>query len=99
MILLLAFSRRLFPGLVMLKAFIMFVLYLTGLIGTAIQLFGPVIEQCDRSSTGLNLDALLWLLQRQTCEDWYVVFGFWVAGAIFEVWIFIVARKVLVRAN
>lgn len=98
-VLLLSFSRRLYPGVVILKAFILFVLYLTGMIGTASQLFGPVIKECQRgSANGLNVDALMWLLQRSTCEDWYVVFGFWVVGMLFEVWILIVARRVLARS-
>lgn len=99
-VVLLSFQRRLFPGLVILKAFILFVLYLTGMIGTASQLFGPVIKACQgNSSTGLSVDSLMWLLQRSTCEDWYVVFGFWVVGMIFEVWILVVARQVLARAG
>lgn len=99
-IVLLSFQRRLFPGVVILKAFILFVLYLTGMIGTAQQLFGPVIKACQgNSASGLKVEAMLWLLQRTTCEDWYVVFGFFVVGMIFEVWIFVVARKVLARAG
>jgi hypothetical protein len=103
-VVLLSFQRRLFPGLVILKSFILFVLYLTGMIGTASQLFGPVIRACQRNGDsnsvgGLNVDALMWLLQRSTCEDWYVVFGFWVVGMCFEVWILVVARQVLARAS
>jgi len=99
-VVLLSFQRRLFPGLVILKAFILFVLYLTGMIGTASQLFGPVIKACQgNSASGLNVDALMWLLQRSTCEDWYVVFGFFVLGMLFEVWILVVARRVLARAG
>lgn len=99
-VLLLSFSRRLFPGVMILKAFILFVLYLTGMIGTAIQLFGPVIKECKGpTSNGLSVDTLMWLLQRTTCEDWYVVFGFWVVGMVFEIWILIVARQVLARAG
>lgn len=86
-----------------LQAFIMFILYLTGMIGTAIQLFGPVIKACqvdqEQHASGLNVDALLWLGQRSTCEDWYVVFGFWCVGMLFELWILIVARQVLACAN
>jgi hypothetical protein len=88
-VVLLSFQRRLYPGVVILKAFILFVLYLTGMIGTASQLFGPIIK----------VDSLLWLLQRSTCEDWYVVFGFFVVGMLFEVWILIVARQVLARST
>jgi hypothetical protein len=99
-VVLLSFQRRLYPGIVILKAFILFVLYMAGMIGAASQLFGPVIKACqDGSAEGLNVDALLWLLQRSTCEDWYVVFGFFVMGMIFEVWILIVARQVLQRAD
>lgn len=97
---LLSFQRRLYPGVVILKAFILFILYTAGMIGTAQQLFGPVIKACSGdSANGLSVDALLWLLQRSTCEDWYVVFGFWVMGMIFEVWILIVARQVLANSN
>lgn len=99
-VVLLSFQRRLYPGVVILKAFILFVLYLTGMIGTASQLFGPIIKQCQGdNSSGLNVDSLLWLLQRSTCEDWYVVFGFFVVGMLFEVWILIVARQVLARST
>lgn len=98
-VLLLSFSRRLFPGLVMLKAFILFVLYLTGMIGSAIQLFGPVIKACqnnsERMSGGLSVESVIGLAQQGTCEDWYVVFSFWVTGMCAEVWIFVVARRVL----
>ncbi|GAB7329070.1 hypothetical protein MBLNU13_g00907t1 [Cladosporium sp. NU13] len=99
-VVLLSFQRRLYPGVVILKAFILFVLYLTGMIGTASQLFGPIIKQCQGdNSSGLSVDSLLWLLQRSTCEDWYVVFGFFVVGMLFEVWILIVARQVLARST
>lgn len=99
-VVLLSFQRRLYPGVVILKAFILFILYLTGMIGTASQLFGPIIKVCQGdSSSGLNVDSLLWLLQRSTCEDWYVVFGFFVVGMLFEVWILIVARQVLARST
>jgi hypothetical protein len=69
-VVLLSFQRRLYPGVVILKAFILFVLYLAGMIGTASQLFGPVIKACQvDSANGLNIDSLLWLLQSSTCEN------------------------------
>jgi hypothetical protein len=69
-VVLLSFQRRLYPGVVILKAFILFVLYLAGMIGTASQLFGPVIKACQVDfANGLNIDSLLWLLQSSTCEN------------------------------
>lgn len=99
-VVLLSFQRRLYPGVVIVQAFILFVLYLTGMIGTASQLFGPIIKVCQGdNSSGLNVDSLLWLFQKSTCEDWYVVFGFFVVGMLFEVWILLVARQVLARST
>jgi len=100
----LSFQRRLVPNLVMLWTFILFVLYLTGFIETAIQLFGPVIRACksqvDRNDqSGASVDTLVWLQQSNTCTDWYVGFAFWTAGMVMLVWMFFIARAVGMRRD
>lgn len=98
----LSFSRNLLPGLVLLYAFVLLVLYLAGMIGTAIQLFGPILSECRRSvdnnhanTVGLTYEALIWLNQHDTCQRWYIVFAFWVSGSVMLVWMIFVARSVL----
>lgn len=68
-------QRRLLPGIMMLLSFILLVLFITGVIGTAIQLFaGPNINnQCNtyvfnQNPTGPSLSTLAWLQQRNICE-------------------------------
>jgi hypothetical protein len=68
-------QRRLVPGMMMLGAFILLVLYLTGLIQTAILLFGPtdVSGNCQRyvtndKTSGPTEDTLAWLQQSNICE-------------------------------
>jgi hypothetical protein len=67
-------QRRLLPGMMMLGAFILLVLYLTGLIETAILLFGTidVSGNCQRYVTnneahGATLETLAWLQQSNIC--------------------------------
>jgi len=69
-------QRRLLPGFMILWSFILLVLYLTGLIETAIQLFGPgnVSNNCqtyvsDNAATGVSLNTLAWLQQNNICES------------------------------
>lgn len=100
----LSFQRRLVPNLVMLWTFILFVLYLTGFIETAIQLFGPVIKACrsqvdQNDQSGASVDTLVWLQQSTTCTDWYVGFAFWTAGMVMLVWMFFIARAVGIRRD
>jgi hypothetical protein len=68
-------QRRLLPGTMMLLSFILLVLFIAGIIGTAIQLFaGPNINsQCNTyvfndDANGPNTDTLAWLQQRNICE-------------------------------
>lgn len=68
-------QRRLLPGTMMLLSFILLVLFIAGIIGTAIQLFaGPNINnQCNTyvfnaEYGGANRDTLAWLQQRNICE-------------------------------
>jgi len=94
-------QNRLLPGIMMLSSFILFVLYLTGIIETAIQLFGAgqVSSNCqayvtNNEVTGLSLNTLAWLQQNNICQCWYAAFSFWIVGAIFFVWMFIMASAV-----
>lgn len=100
--LLLILQRRLLPGVVIIGSFILAVLYLTGLIGTAIQLFGPqgdINGNCQtfvtgNAPTGVSVATLAWLEQNSTCQSWLAVFAFWIVGAVFLVWMIILASLV-----
>jgi hypothetical protein len=68
-------QRKLLPGTMMLLSFILLVLFIAGIIGTAIQLFaGPNINnQCNTyvfndDARGPNMDTLAFLQQRNICE-------------------------------
>lgn len=74
-------QRKLLPGTMMLLSFILLVLFIAGIIGTAIQLFaGPNINnQCNTwvfndNQDGPSLDTLAFLQQRNICA--YSVKGF-----------------------
>lgn len=75
MILFLIANRMLLPGIVMLGSFILFVLWITGLIETAIIDFGPtnVNANCGSyvmgtPSTGVSVDTLAWLALINICK-------------------------------
>lgn len=72
-------QRRLLPGVVMLWSFVLLVLFITGIIGTALQLFaGPNISsQCNQfvnnnKIRGPSERTLAWLQQNNICK----FFGF-----------------------
>lgn len=98
----LIFQRRLLPSIVMIGGFMLFVLWLVGLIVTSVQLWGPsgsVSSNCnaavfDRNPTGQTLEALAWLEQRSICQGWQAVFSLGLVGAIFLLWIMIMAYQV-----
>ena len=66
----------LLPGIVMIGSFILFVLWLTGLVQTAILDFGPsggVNSLCQTYVTGqpfygISIDTIAWLEQQNICE-------------------------------
>jgi len=100
------YRKNLLPGVVMLGAFILFVLYLTGLIACAIQLFGAgaVNKNCNayvngQPSTGVSVETLAWLEQHMICQSWDAEFAFWIVGTIFLIWLFIMAAQVNRRQN
>lgn len=95
-------QRRLLPAVVFVGAFILFVLWLTGLIVIAIQLFGtngPVQSTCNaqvfgQSPKGQTLYTLAWLEQRAICQSWHAVFAMGLVGTLFLVWIMFMAYRV-----
>ncbi|CAO2656088.1 Nn.00g048910.m01.CDS01 [Neocucurbitaria sp. VM-36] len=94
-------QRKLLPGTMMLLSFILLVLFIAGIIGTAIQLFaGPNINnQCNTyvfgdDSSGANLNTLAFLQQRNICQCWQAVFAFWIVGSVFLVWMMVMASQV-----
>jgi hypothetical protein len=97
-------TRRLLPAIVMIGAFIMFILWLVGLIIVSIQLWGPngsVQSSCNlhvfnRSPTGQTMETLAWLQQRNICQSWHLVFAMALTGIIFLFWIMVMAYQVFV---
>jgi len=94
-------QRKLLPGLMMLLAFILLVLFIAGIIGTAIQLFaGPNINNLcnvyvfNAASQGPNVDTLAFLQQRNICQCWQAAFAFWIVGSVFLVWMMVMASQV-----
>ncbi|KAK1625050.1 hypothetical protein BDP81DRAFT_328332 [Colletotrichum phormii] len=102
----LVFQRRLLPAIVMIGAFILFILWFVGLVVVSIQLWGPdgsVSSTCNlavfnRSPTGQSLDTLAWLEQKSICQAWQAVFSFALVGAIFLLWIMVMAYQVFANS-
>lgn len=101
-ILILAGQRMLIPGGIILGAFILFVLWLTTLIETAIQLYGSganVNGNCNeyvsgQQFTGVSLETLAYLTQINICNCWKAAFAFEIVAAVLYVWIGILAYQV-----
>jgi uncharacterized membrane protein len=94
-------QRRLLPGVMMLFSFILLVLFVTGIIGTAMQLFGGpnINNQCNtyvfnNKYTGPSVNTLAWLQQQNICQCWQAAFAFWIIGTVFLVWMMVMASKV-----
>ena len=95
-------QRRLLPGVVLIGSFILLVLYLTGLIETAIQLFGPqgnINGNCNlyvthNAQNDLSINTLAWLEQNSICQSWDAAFAFWIVGAVFLVWMLVLGSQV-----
>jgi hypothetical protein len=101
-ILWLIYQRRLLPSVVMVGGFILWVCWLVGLIVVSIELWGPtgsVSSQCNLSvfnqnPTGQTLETLAWLQQKSICQSWQAVFALGLVGAIFLLWIMVMAYQV-----
>ncbi|KAI1419920.1 hypothetical protein F5Y12DRAFT_177872 [Xylaria sp. FL1777] len=95
-------QRRLLPTIVIIGAFVLFVLWLVGLIVISIELWGPagsVSANCENLvwnnvQHGNNDATLAWLQQRSICQQWQSVFAFGVIGNIFLLWIIVMAVQV-----
>jgi hypothetical protein len=68
-------QRKLLPGTMMLLSFILLVLFIAGIIGTAIQLFGGpnINNQCNTyvfgdDASGPDMNTLAFLQQRNICK-------------------------------
>lgn len=69
-------TRRLLPAIVMIGAFMLFVLWLVGLVIVSVQLWGPSgsiqstcnLQVFNRSPHGLNQETLAWMQQKNICE-------------------------------
>lgn len=118
-------ERRLLPAIVMIGAFMLFVLWLVGLVVVSIELFGPSgsiqglcnIEVFNRNPKGQTEETLAWLQQRNICksnhqvwipsvitdyqypgQSWQLVFAMALTGAVFLIWIMIMAYQVFVNS-
>ncbi len=92
----------LIPGGIFLGAFILFVLWLTALIETAIQLYGSAANingNCQQYVTnqqfkGVSIETLAYLTQLNICNLWKTAFAFEIVAAVLFVWMMILAYQV-----
>ena len=102
MILVLAAQRLLIPGIILLGSFILFVLWLTLLIETSIQLYGPVANvngNCQtyvqrQPFTGVSVETLQYLTQINICNCWRAAFAFEVVGTVLFLYMMVLAWQV-----
>ena len=102
--LILAGRRMLIPGGILLGGFILFVLWLTALIETAIQLYGPaanvngncstyVVQEASQSK-GIKIQTLVYLTQINICNCWKAAFAFEIVAVVLYLWIMVLAWQV-----
>jgi hypothetical protein len=92
----------LIPGIILLGSFVLFVLWLTTLIETAIQLFGPagnVNSNCNRyvtgqQYTGVTVETLAWLTQNNICACWKASFAWSIVVDVLFFWMMVLAWQV-----
>ncbi|KAF3387048.1 Arginase [Penicillium rolfsii] len=93
---------KLLPGILIVGSFILFVLWLTGLIETALQLYGVsgnVNDNCqiwvvENESRGNSINTLAWLTQNTICNCWKTAFAFELVNTIFYLWMMIMSWQV-----
>jgi len=100
-IVILSQNNNLTPGICMVFCFILFVLYLTGIVETGVQLFGAgqVSRNCNtyvsnNKVTGASTETLAWLQQNNICQNWYTVFSFWLLGCLIFFFMFFFSIQV-----
>ncbi|KAL5357734.1 hypothetical protein BJX96DRAFT_172808 [Aspergillus floccosus] len=102
LILFLAAQRFLLPGIIIVGSFILFVLWLTGLIETSLQMFGVVgnvddncqIYVYDNKFGGNNLQTMAWLTQKTICDCWKTAFAFELVNTVFFLWMLVMSWQV-----
>ncbi|PBP17344.1 hypothetical protein BUE80_DR011913 [Diplocarpon rosae] len=94
-------QRQLLPGIVIMGSFILFVLWMVGLIVISIQLWGPggVNGSCnlyvnEQEYTGPNVNTLAYLEQHSICQSWLAQWAFELVGCVFLLWMIIMAYQV-----
>ncbi|KAF3483785.1 uncharacterized protein GIQ15_03109 [Arthroderma uncinatum] len=92
----------LLPDIIILGCFVLFVLWLTGLIGTSIELYGTaanVNSNCqsyvvNMPSKGPSINTLAWLTQITICNCWKTAFAFELVSTVFYIWMLIISFQV-----
>ncbi|EPE02587.1 arginase-like protein [Ophiostoma piceae UAMH 11346] len=101
-VLVLIYQQRLLPSIVMIGGFMLFVLWLVGLVVLSIELWGPagsVSGNCNlavfnQNPKGLSTATLAWMEQKAICQSWQTGFAFGLVGAVFLFWIMVMAYQV-----
>ncbi|KAK6071950.1 hypothetical protein SCUP234_09439 [Seiridium cupressi] len=99
-------QRRLLPSIVIIGAFMFFVLWMVGLIVVSIELWGPtgsVSANCNALVFGQdpgnsNQEKLAWMAQKSICQSWQAVWSFALIGSLFLLWMMIMAIQVFYDA-
>ncbi|KAL5601478.1 uncharacterized protein BROUX77_005727 [Berkeleyomyces rouxiae] len=101
----LTWKRRLLPAIVMIGAFVLFILWIIGLVRISMALWGPgkVNSQCSihvfsQSPKGESIDTLAWMMQRSICQSWHALFSFLLIGTASLVWIMVMAYQVFAES-
>ncbi|KAJ9193784.1 hypothetical protein DTO164E3_7713 [Paecilomyces variotii] len=102
LILILAAQRFLLPGIIIIGSFVLFVLWLTGMIETAVQLYGSLANvnaNCqnyvqNNAFRGNSIDTLAWLTQNNICNCWKTAFAFEVVNTVFYLWMMVMSWQV-----
>ncbi|KAK8141339.1 hypothetical protein G3M48_000240 [Beauveria asiatica] len=97
--------RRLLPGVVLIGALALFVLWMVGLVASSIALWGAggVQSVCNvqvfsQSPHTPDVTTLAWMQQRNICQTWYLVFAMGLTGAIFLIWGMFISYHVFRRS-
>ncbi|TQV92960.1 hypothetical protein V2A60_003721 [Cordyceps javanica] len=97
--------RRLLPAIVMIGAFALLVLWMVGLVASANALWGAggvqsvcSLQVWNQSPHAPDMETLAWMQQRNICQTWYLVFAMSLTGAIFLIWVMIIAYQVFKRS-
>ncbi|KAL3477552.1 hypothetical protein BJX99DRAFT_124924 [Aspergillus californicus] len=101
-VLVLAAQGFLLPGIILVGTFILFVLWLTGLIETSLQMYGVaanINDNCqiwvyDNRVGGDNLNTMAWIAQSNICNCWRTAFAFQLVNTVFFLWMMVMAWKV-----